>query len=251
MSRSRRSTRSLRAGVRDDVRRILGQANTTTLLVTHNQDEALSIADLVAVLRDSTIVQCAPPRGLYAAPGRRRPGVVRRRGEPARRRAPRRLRRHGDRSPPGRRRGLPWRSGVCGHGADPARADHRSRRPRRARASGSGSRLQLPRARHRAQRGARRRTRPPAAQVPHARRSGPVGGRRGRSHRARSGARLAEPDCCSGWALVTRQSGSPAPMIMSTHRKLRSRLPIRKAAARDRMDDRAPEHVAHSSAPGR
>ncbi len=58
----------LRAGVRDDVRRILGHANATTLLVTHNQDEALSIADLVAVLRDSVIIQCAPPRRLYAHP---------------------------------------------------------------------------------------------------------------------------------------------------------------------------------------
>jgi iron(III) transport system ATP-binding protein len=58
----------LRAGVREDVRRILKESQTTTLLVTHNQDEALSSADLVAVLRDGAVVQCAPPRELYAGP---------------------------------------------------------------------------------------------------------------------------------------------------------------------------------------
>jgi iron(III) transport system ATP-binding protein len=58
----------LRAGVRDDVRRILAQAGTTTLLVTHNQDEALSSADLVAVLRDGRIVQSATPDELYEQP---------------------------------------------------------------------------------------------------------------------------------------------------------------------------------------
>jgi iron(III) transport system ATP-binding protein len=58
----------LRAGVRDEVRQILGRANTTTLLVTHNQDEALSSADLVAVLRDGVIVQHASPLELYSGP---------------------------------------------------------------------------------------------------------------------------------------------------------------------------------------
>jgi iron(III) transport system ATP-binding protein len=58
----------LRAGVREDVRRILTDTGTTTLLVTHNQDEALSIADLIAVLRDGVIVQHAAPHDLYAVP---------------------------------------------------------------------------------------------------------------------------------------------------------------------------------------
>ena len=58
----------LRAGVREEVRRILGERGTTTLLVTHDQDEALSVADLVAVLRDGQIVQHATPRDLYAGP---------------------------------------------------------------------------------------------------------------------------------------------------------------------------------------
>jgi iron(III) transport system ATP-binding protein len=58
----------LRAGVRDDVKRILAEAGTTTLLVTHSQDEALSAADLVAVMRDGQIVQHANPRELYTVP---------------------------------------------------------------------------------------------------------------------------------------------------------------------------------------
>jgi iron(III) transport system ATP-binding protein len=59
---------SLRTSVRLDVARILGDAGTTTVLVTHDQDEALSMADYVAVIRDGLIVQCAPPRELYARP---------------------------------------------------------------------------------------------------------------------------------------------------------------------------------------
>jgi iron(III) transport system ATP-binding protein len=58
----------LRASVREEVQRILRQAATTTLLVTHDQDEALSLADLVAVLRDGKIVQHATPHDLYTEP---------------------------------------------------------------------------------------------------------------------------------------------------------------------------------------
>jgi iron(III) transport system ATP-binding protein len=58
----------LRAGVRDDVKRILTEAGTTTLLVTHSQDEALSAADLVAVMREGQIVQHASPHELYTVP---------------------------------------------------------------------------------------------------------------------------------------------------------------------------------------
>jgi iron(III) transport system ATP-binding protein len=58
----------LRASVRDQVREILRQAHATTLLVTHDQDEALSLADQVAVLRDGRIAQCAAPHDLYTSP---------------------------------------------------------------------------------------------------------------------------------------------------------------------------------------
>ena len=58
----------LRASVREEVGRILRESSTTALLVTHDQDEALSFADLVAVLRDGKIAQCATPQDLYAQP---------------------------------------------------------------------------------------------------------------------------------------------------------------------------------------
>jgi iron(III) transport system ATP-binding protein len=57
-----------RSSVREEVSRILRESATTTLLVTHDQDEALSLADLVAVLRDGKIAQYATPQDLYARP---------------------------------------------------------------------------------------------------------------------------------------------------------------------------------------
>jgi iron(III) transport system ATP-binding protein len=59
---------NLRASVREEVARILRASHTTTVLVTHDQDEALSLADRVAVLRDGRIAQYATPQDLYARP---------------------------------------------------------------------------------------------------------------------------------------------------------------------------------------
>ncbi len=58
----------MRASVRADVQRICQEAGTTAILVTHDQDEALSMADRIAVLRDGKIVQYAAPQDLYARP---------------------------------------------------------------------------------------------------------------------------------------------------------------------------------------
>jgi iron(III) transport system ATP-binding protein len=58
----------LRANVRADVQAILAQTGTTGVLVTHDQDEALSTADRVAVLRGGLIAQCAAPQELYDTP---------------------------------------------------------------------------------------------------------------------------------------------------------------------------------------
>ena len=59
---------ALRATVRADVREILRLAGTTALLVTHDQDEALSWADHVAVIRDGAIGQFDTPEHLYTHP---------------------------------------------------------------------------------------------------------------------------------------------------------------------------------------
>jgi iron(III) transport system ATP-binding protein len=58
----------LRASVRADVQQIFRARGTTAVLVTHDQDEALSTADRVAVLRDGQIAQYAAPQDLYASP---------------------------------------------------------------------------------------------------------------------------------------------------------------------------------------
>jgi iron(III) transport system ATP-binding protein len=59
---------SLRASVRADVLAILRDAHATALLVTHDQDEALSMSDRVAVIRHGVIAQLDSPHRLYARP---------------------------------------------------------------------------------------------------------------------------------------------------------------------------------------
>jgi iron(III) transport system ATP-binding protein len=58
----------LRASVRAEVQEIFRRASTTAILVTHDQDEALSVADRVAALRDGKIAQYAAPEDLYSRP---------------------------------------------------------------------------------------------------------------------------------------------------------------------------------------
>lgn len=59
---------SLRAEVRRDMKQILTDAGATSIFVTHDQAEALSLADEVAVMLDGRIVQTAPPEALYHNP---------------------------------------------------------------------------------------------------------------------------------------------------------------------------------------
>jgi ABC-type spermidine/putrescine transport systems, ATPase components len=61
--------RALRAAVREQVREALGRAGATAVLVTHDQEEALSMADTVAVMREGRIVQQDTPAAVYSAPG--------------------------------------------------------------------------------------------------------------------------------------------------------------------------------------
>jgi iron(III) transport system ATP-binding protein len=58
----------LRSVTRGRVKESLAARGTTTILVTHDQDEALSLADRVAILRDGRIVQVGTPKDVYVAP---------------------------------------------------------------------------------------------------------------------------------------------------------------------------------------
>jgi putative spermidine/putrescine transport system ATP-binding protein len=58
----------VRAQLRDEIRRVQLEVGTTTLFVTHDQEEALAIADRVGVMRAGKIEQIAPPEELYTAP---------------------------------------------------------------------------------------------------------------------------------------------------------------------------------------
>jgi iron(III) transport system ATP-binding protein len=59
---------AMRASVRREVAAILRGRGTTTVLVTHDQDEALSMADRVAVLRGGRVVADSRPEDLYTSP---------------------------------------------------------------------------------------------------------------------------------------------------------------------------------------
>lgn len=58
----------MRAGIRDEVIGILRRAGTTTLLVTHDQEEAMSIADHVIVLLGGVVAQQGAPTDIYERP---------------------------------------------------------------------------------------------------------------------------------------------------------------------------------------
>ncbi|HEX4296558.1 MAG TPA: ABC transporter ATP-binding protein [Devosia sp.] len=58
----------LRLEMRAEIRRIHNQLGSTTIYVTHDQDEALSLADRVVVLRDGEIRQVGLPEELYESP---------------------------------------------------------------------------------------------------------------------------------------------------------------------------------------
>ena len=62
---------ALRTSVREEVRSILGAAEQTAVFVTHDQEEALSLADLVAVMEQGRVHQVAAPQTLYTRPATR------------------------------------------------------------------------------------------------------------------------------------------------------------------------------------
>jgi len=58
----------LRLEMRAEIRRIHNLLGSTTIYVTHDQDEALSLADRIVVLRDGMVRQVGTPEDLYARP---------------------------------------------------------------------------------------------------------------------------------------------------------------------------------------
>ncbi len=59
---------AMRLQVRDEVFDVLRLAGATAVLVTHDQQEALSVSDQVAVLLGGRVVQCGEPNQVYALP---------------------------------------------------------------------------------------------------------------------------------------------------------------------------------------
>lgn len=127
----------VRVQLRDQIRRIQLTTGTTTVFVTHDQEEALAVADRIGVMNKGKIEQIAAPQNLYQRPRHRVRGHV-----------------HWTHQPPARR--IQWRRG---RGLRPARAA--ARRLRQGRFRGRARAPGEPDAGlGRQQRFARRRTRP-------------------------------------------------------------------------------------------
>ena len=127
----------VRVQLRDQIRRIQLTTGTTTVFVTHDQEEALAVADRIGVMNKGKIEQIAAPQNPVPAPRHRVRGHV-----------------HWTHQPPARR--IQWRRG---RGLRPARAA--ARRLRQGRFRGRARAPGEPDAGlGRQQRFARRRTRP-------------------------------------------------------------------------------------------
>jgi len=61
----------LRLDMRSQIKRICSEAKITAVYVTHDQKEALSMADQIALLRDGKVVQVGPPAQIYHRPANR------------------------------------------------------------------------------------------------------------------------------------------------------------------------------------
>jgi putative spermidine/putrescine transport system ATP-binding protein/spermidine/putrescine transport system ATP-binding protein len=60
--------KNLREEMQVELRALQRQLGITTVFVTHDQDEALTMSDLIAVMRDGAIEQLGPPREIYERP---------------------------------------------------------------------------------------------------------------------------------------------------------------------------------------
>jgi len=62
---------SLRHELRDETRRLLEQQRATTILVTHDADDALAVSDRILVLREGAVQQVGTPAEIYWSPANR------------------------------------------------------------------------------------------------------------------------------------------------------------------------------------
>ena len=201
--------RQVRSSMQLELKRLQHEVGLTFVVVTHDQEEAMSMADRIAVLRDGHLEQLATPQELYANPATRfvasfigtanlldgtatavRRRRARRRRGGGRALARRRRARHGGRAPRGRRADAGCRDGR------PARHRRRHLLPgRRLHHLGRGARTLRADPRDRARR------EPPRARRRRRRavRAG-VGGRAGRARgirRRRPGRRGAGGGCAA------------------------------------------------------
>lgn len=61
----------LRADMRAELKRLHRRLNVTTVYVTHDQEEAMTLGDRIAVLREGRLQQCGTPLDVYHAPNNR------------------------------------------------------------------------------------------------------------------------------------------------------------------------------------
>jgi iron(III) transport system ATP-binding protein len=61
----------LRASMRDELSRVLRSIGVTVVLVTHDREEAFSLADRIALMRNGTVVQEGTPEQVYVTPATR------------------------------------------------------------------------------------------------------------------------------------------------------------------------------------
>jgi len=61
--------RALRVDMQIELRRIQREVGITTIFVTHDQEEAMTLSDQIGILKDGRLVRHGPPRAVYDAPG--------------------------------------------------------------------------------------------------------------------------------------------------------------------------------------
>src|ERR1700754_4051087 len=63
--------KKLREGTQAELMQVQRRLGMTFIIVTHDQDEAMTVADRIGVMDKGRLVQVAPPRELYDAPNSR------------------------------------------------------------------------------------------------------------------------------------------------------------------------------------